>query len=195
MKDGAVDPKQKAILKAAWNAFAAYGFRKTSMDDIARGASMSRPALYLHYRNKEDIFRSLAQFYYDDAVEEVRQALSRDAPVAEILADAFVKQGGSIKEAMLTSPHGLELIDTGNVIAADIAEDGEARLTEIYADWLQREAKVGRVTLTAPAQDMAAMFTTALKGFKQVGEYEAFRSHVDHFAALSAAGLTARSAC
>ncbi|MEM7319164.1 MAG: TetR family transcriptional regulator, partial [Pseudomonadota bacterium] len=37
MKDEIEDPKQKAILEAAWTAFATYGFRKTSMDDIARG--------------------------------------------------------------------------------------------------------------------------------------------------------------
>jgi AcrR family transcriptional regulator len=66
------DPRRQAILKAAFDAFCSYGFRRTSMEDIARGANMSRAALYLHYRNKEDIFRSLAQFYYDDAVAQVR---------------------------------------------------------------------------------------------------------------------------
>ena len=34
----APDQRPQAILDAAWHCFAAYGFRKTSMDDIARAA-------------------------------------------------------------------------------------------------------------------------------------------------------------
>ena len=71
------DPRQQAILESAWKAFSAYGFRKTSMDDIARGAGISRPALYLHYRNKEDIFRTLAQYLYEASEQAVRDVLAR----------------------------------------------------------------------------------------------------------------------
>ena len=36
--------------------FLAYGFARTTMDDIARAADMSRPALYLLFKNKTDIY-------------------------------------------------------------------------------------------------------------------------------------------
>ncbi|XHE56708.1 TetR/AcrR family transcriptional regulator [Phaeobacter sp. BS34] len=42
MMSSSSDPKQRAILEAAWGGFATYGYRKTSMDDIARRAGMSR---------------------------------------------------------------------------------------------------------------------------------------------------------
>ncbi|MGV6850019.1 MAG: TetR/AcrR family transcriptional regulator, partial [Marinibacterium sp.] len=112
MQDKAPDSKQKAILNAAWDAFAAYGFRKTSMDDIAHGAGMSRPALYLRYRNKEDILRSLVQGYYDRAASDVAAALAGTGPVADRLNRAFLAQGGPLAEVMLTSPHGMELMDS-----------------------------------------------------------------------------------
>ena len=67
--------RQDAILDAAFGAFATYGYRRTSMDDIARGAGLSRTALYLHYRNKEDIFRSLAARYFDEALRDMTAAL------------------------------------------------------------------------------------------------------------------------
>ena len=63
MSDVTLDDKQSVILTAAWAAFASYGYRKTSMDDIAKGAGMSRPALYMHFKNKEDILRSLVAKY------------------------------------------------------------------------------------------------------------------------------------
>lgn len=192
MKDLSVDPKQSAILNSAWRAFATYGFRKTSMDDIARGAGMSRPALYLHYRNKEDIFRSLAQHYYDEAAEAVQAVLAGDGPVPQVLAAAFAAQAGEVIEAMLSSPHGMELMDTSFATAADIAGAGEARLTGIYADWLRAQAQAGRVRLTGPADEVAATITAALKGIKAAApDYPAYKARVAQLAALFGAGLSA----
>ena len=89
----------------------AYGYSRTTMDDIARAAEMSRPALYLLFRNKAEIYRAmqdlLETFTPDElAIEEVFVArnpatslklgqargvaiaavVSRDLPVAEYAA-------------------------------------------------------------------------------------------------------------
>jgi AcrR family transcriptional regulator len=165
----AQDPRQTAILKAAFEAFSSYGFRRTSMEDIARGAGMSRAALYLHYRNKEDIFRSLTQFYYDDAVAQVQAVLARDLPAGAALEQAFAAQAGQAFEALLSSPHGDELLDTKYAHGADIAQAGEARLVAVYADWLRREEAAGRISLGVSAGDAATLAATmmaALHGLK-----------------------------
>lgn len=169
MKDAQEQTKQQQILQAAWQAFAAYGFRKTSMDDIARGAGMSRPAVYLHYRNKDDIFRSLVQFYYDTAADAVSAALSSQAGASEVLAAAFEAQVGETMEAMLTSPHGMELLDMGIATASDIKAEGEARISGLYSVWLQREADAGRITLSDAPEAVAATIGAALRGIKMAG--------------------------
>ena len=187
-----LDPKQAAILGSAWRAFAAYGFRKTSMDEIARGAGMSRPALYLRYRNKEDIYRCLTQLYYDSTVAAVRAALAAPGSVTERVSAALAAQAGEMVEAMLSSPHGVELMDTGHSVARDIAEAGEAALAAAYADWLEEEVAAGRVRLPGPAGEIAATITTALKGLKMAGvDFATYRARVAHLAQLIGAGLTA----
>jgi AcrR family transcriptional regulator len=192
MKNALVDPKQQSILMSAWAAFAAYGFSKTSMDDIARGAGMSRPGLYLHYRNKEDIFRSLAQRYYDEAAANICDALARDEPVGACLRAALSVQGGAIMEAMLSSPHGIELLDTGSTNAADIIETGEARLTGIYADWLRDRAEQGQVTLSGSPDEVAATITAALKGIKHTArDFADYTGKVRQLGLLFGAGLAA----
>jgi len=192
MKDSVSDSKQQAILTAAWNAFAAYGYRKTSMDDIARGAAMSRPALYLHYRNKQDIFRSLAQYYYDQAAENVEAALAGPGQISDVLAEAFRVQGGDVFEVMLSSPHGMELLDTTNLTAADIVLAGEGRLRAIYTIWLTRIAGTGQGRLAGSAQDMAGTMTAALKGIKMAGtDYATYQTRVALLAAMIGAGLEA----
>ena len=44
-EDIAADPKRARILDGAMKVFLAYGFSRTTMDDIARAADISRPAL------------------------------------------------------------------------------------------------------------------------------------------------------
>src|ERR1700721_3126433 len=51
------DPKACALLDAAVGVFARFGFRKTSMDDVARAAGVSRQGLYLSFASKEELFR------------------------------------------------------------------------------------------------------------------------------------------
>jgi AcrR family transcriptional regulator len=68
--------RRRAILDAALACFVQFGYAKTSLDDIARRANLSRPLLYRKYRNKEDIFTAV----YDDVYE------SRYPVAEEILA-------------------------------------------------------------------------------------------------------------
>jgi AcrR family transcriptional regulator len=52
------DARRRKLLEAALSVFARYGFRKTSMDEVARAAQLSRQGLYLHFATKEDLFRA-----------------------------------------------------------------------------------------------------------------------------------------
>ncbi|KPP92021.1 MAG: TetR family transcriptional regulator [Rhodobacteraceae bacterium HLUCCA08] len=160
------DPRRAAILDAAWTAFARYGFRKTSMEDIARGAGLSRPALYQYYRNKEDIFRSLAAHYIARSVQDVERELAADRPVPEALAEAFARQGEAIAEVLLTSPHGHELLDIGNATSADIVAEGEVRIAAAYAAWLRGRAAAGALRPGLDPDALGATFVAALHGIK-----------------------------
>ena len=192
MKDANIDPRQKAILDSAWRAFSTYGFRKTSMDDIARGAGMSRPAVYLHYKNKEAIFRRLVELFYEEKSAAVAECLSGAGSVSALLARAMAAQSDGIA-ALLASPHGMELLDAGSSTAPDIVSAGEGRLAGIYADWLTREAAAGRIRLPGPAQAVAGMITAALKGIKTTApDVETHAERVVLFAALVGAGLEVR---
>lgn len=52
-----IDPKICTLLDAAVGVFARFGFRKASMDDVARAAGVSRQGLYLSFASKEELFR------------------------------------------------------------------------------------------------------------------------------------------
>ena len=152
---------------------------------------MSRPALYLRYKNKEDIFRSLAEFYFDDAVANVSAALSQPGPFDTVLADSFDAMGGAKAEAMLSSPHGRELLDAGNTTSPDIAEAGNLRLHGLYRDWLQAGVDAGNVQLGTAPEIAAQMILSALHGIKvNAPDYPSYLTQIAALAAMLGAGLT-----
>jgi len=53
--NGTVDIRQQ-VLEEAGRLFLQYGFKKATMDDIARQVGISKGALYLHFDSKEAIF-------------------------------------------------------------------------------------------------------------------------------------------
>jgi len=194
MKDLDIDPKRKVILESAYVAFSTYGFRKTSMDDIAKGAQMSRPAVYLHYRNKEAIFRCLVELYYVGAAADVRAALNGEGGVRERLSSAFVAQGSETAEAMMSSPHGMELLDAGTSVACEEVSVGEAGLRVIYAEWLAQEAAAGTLDLGGESPEgVAAAFCAALKGVKMTApDFPTYSATIQVLAQLFGAGLARR---
>jgi len=186
------DPKQAAILKSAFQAFATYGFRKTSMDDIAKGAGMSRPAVYLHYKNKQDIVRKLTQLHYDEKIAAVAQALQAGGTVPQTV-DRAVRAQSDGMAAILASPHGVEMLDATKSMSTDIVEQGEAKLTDLYADWLSQEDAAGRVRLSDSPHEIARTITATLKGIKlTVASAEEFEQRTAQLSALLGAGLAAR---
>lgn len=51
--------REQRILDAASELFVHYGYDKTTVSDIARAAGVSKGAIYLHFKSKDDLFEGL----------------------------------------------------------------------------------------------------------------------------------------
>jgi AcrR family transcriptional regulator len=71
------DPRLAVLLDAAVSVFARFGFRKTSMDDVARAAGVSRQGLYLVFSNKEELFRRALEHSLSAQLSAAVASLSR----------------------------------------------------------------------------------------------------------------------
>lgn len=163
------DPKRARILIGATKVFLAYGFQRTTMDDIARAAEISRTALYVVFRNKSDIYRALAKEFLEQAVVETQAVLSReDAPLLQRFNDAtccFTQLLDEIDEA----PHGQELLDMQNSLAGDIVTSGREEMVVMFREAIETELQasgrdLGEIGLTAGG--LAEMLLDALDGMK-----------------------------
>ena len=133
--------RRAALLEAAYATFLRFGFRKTSMDDIARDAEISRQALYAYFSDKEALFREAMQAGLDAAMADVVAALDGDAPAAPIgerLVRALEQWTGRHLERMGSDP-------------TDLGEAGKAILGTMFADYgATFEKKLARAIAESP---------------------------------------------
>src|SRR3984893_16587879 len=54
--------KANAIVLAGLELFARYGYRKTSIDDIAQAAQVAKRTVYLHFENKAAVFLAILEY-------------------------------------------------------------------------------------------------------------------------------------
>jgi AcrR family transcriptional regulator len=57
--------RQEVVLKAARALFGRYGFEKTTVEDIATEAGISKGAIYLEFPNKDEIFVAIVRQFKD----------------------------------------------------------------------------------------------------------------------------------
>ncbi|MBM9502054.1 TetR/AcrR family transcriptional regulator [Leptospira sp. 201903071] len=82
--------RKTEILNSALLVFFKYGFRKTSMDEVARAADVSRQGLYLHFATKEDLFRAVVQNTLQNSLDAAKKILNdNELSIEERIASAF----------------------------------------------------------------------------------------------------------
>lgn len=88
-KETNVEDRKKDILDAALHCFLNFGYSKTSMDDVAKKAGLSRPLIYLKFKNKEDLLLGLFDHIMDGRMEEAEKVVKSDLSKKEKLTKMF----------------------------------------------------------------------------------------------------------
>jgi len=117
--------RRDGILNAAGETFIRYGFRKTSMDDVARAAGLSRQSLYAYFPTKEALFRDVVEHLVAATREALRAALARENVDLEArLLDGFDAMYGSALDDG-GSGHLNELFAAAEQLTGDVVRNLE----------------------------------------------------------------------
>jgi len=158
LKDSASkkNEKREVVFEVAYDVFARYGFRRTTMNDIAQAAGISRPALYLMFENKEALFRELASYKQNQGIDLAISALSASASITERITAAILSYERVFYEPVAQSAHGAELVDISISTAADLMMKGQERLDKSLAQALEEASLSGEVDFTELAMQPIA---------------------------------------
>jgi AcrR family transcriptional regulator len=148
--------RRRRLLAASLGVFLRSGYRKTSMDELARAAGLSRQGLYLHFSTKRTLFEACYLNALDDALGAAAAALTDvGAPLERRLVGAF--------DAWLGPQLGAAAAG-----AAELAAAADALFAPAVAE---RETRfVGEVAGALRAAGLSWLYKPAGLGARQLAE-------------------------
>ncbi len=138
MSESAIDPKE-LIMLAAQHIFARYGFKKATIDEIAKAAHKAKSSIYHYFDSKEDIFREILEKESVQLNQEIMNAVRvADTPQTKINAyvitrmqtlQSLINYYGALKDDYLENYSFIEKIrkkqdDTEKSIIKSILKEG-----------------------------------------------------------------------
>ncbi|WP_160109058.1 TetR/AcrR family transcriptional regulator [Pseudomonas izuensis] len=154
--------KENQVIEAAYGVFFRYGFARTTMGDLAKAAGMSRPALYLVYPGKLEVFQAVADWMSDNMLESFRTDLKADWPLERKLLHVLEVCIAKPFEEVKANPDAYDLV----------AMDGQmpelhrvyGKLQVYLSDLLEDAVKQSGLKTTAC--ELARTLMSAMRGFK-----------------------------
>ena len=170
--------RRQDILEAAIAVFVRYGYRKTSMDEVARAAGLSRQGLYLYFRSKKVLFREGVSHLLATSAAAARAALDDDdLDLVERIAQAHEAVYGPYVETLGgQSSHAAELLEAAALLVGGVIEENAAVFVAAVAACLEEAGVPERwADLGATATELASTLDAASIGLKHsAGSLEAY---------------------
>ena len=83
---------RKKIIISAGQIFSRYGFRKTTMDEIANALKMGKSSIYYYFKSKEEIFEAVVLYEANILRSELTKAIkSVDSPIGKMENYVYVR--------------------------------------------------------------------------------------------------------
>jgi len=83
---------RRKIIISAGTIFSRYGFKKTTMDEIAKALKMGKSSIYYYFSSKEEIFEAVVLYEANVLRNELTKAIkSVDSPVEKVRNYVFVR--------------------------------------------------------------------------------------------------------
>ena len=147
--------------------FSNYGFRKTSMSDLAEAAGVSRQTLYNRFKSKEDILHWAMTCCSGDSADKAVAALEGEGTPQDRIVTFFARWIGDYAPKIHSAPHGPEIFDMAMTLKYGGEEEPASviRCREALVRFLMGIGKSG-----AEAVDAAFTMMMASKGLMLVAQ-------------------------
>jgi AcrR family transcriptional regulator len=154
-------------LDAAVATFARYGFRKTSMDEVARAAGVSRQGLYLIFSNKEELFRRAVEHSLQGQLSAALGVLSQgEKTLQERLVAACDEWSGRF--IGLLGADATDLMCASTTLAGSTLKEYEARFESALAGVISDSPMAGRCrSVGVCAAEAARLLHATAQGLKR----------------------------
>ena len=163
---------QDRILDAAMRVFRRHGFRRSSIEQAAEAAGLTRQALYHHFQSKEALFRAVIEQLFEGALAAEIAAANAAEKTGGGLADILVAQVNARLRHLIASfegsPHIEELFSEHLALGRDLYQKYAAAYAAQIAATIERVCRARRLVLARgmTASTLARCLEMAMHGTK-----------------------------
>jgi AcrR family transcriptional regulator len=170
--------RPNAIVLAGLKLFAQYGYRKTSIDDIANAAQVAKRTVYLHFENKAAVFLAILEYLGGQVRQRCAAAESAGGTSVDRLAGLLDAYYGMAFELFSKSEHMPELEETFSTLArariGNLNTEYEDRLARFLRS-LQKTGTIGGPPPGLTVEQIVHILVRAAEGAKHDPEVQGDR--------------------
>ena len=138
------------ILDAGLQVFSQYGFRGTTLDQIATEAGLSKPNLIYYFESKDAIYRALLDRLLETWLQPIHEIDPRGDPVEELVGYAMRKLEMSRRYPAESRLFAMEIIQ-GAPLIHDILSGDLRQVVERVGETIRTWTAQGRLAPVDPA--------------------------------------------
>jgi AcrR family transcriptional regulator len=141
------DDTSERILVAAIRRFSKFGYRRTSINDIAEEAGLARATVYLYWRKKEDLFVAGLERFNGHSWNLAETAAAKKGSAAERMHALVMAQYGTTSEIVHGTASGHELFGANLQLGGAVVEKCLRHGEELLKRLLQQGIRDGEFDL------------------------------------------------
>lgn len=189
--------KHSLILEAALALFRQYGYRRTSMEDIAQAAAVAKGTLYLYFKSKDELFEALARRIAAQIDDDAKAVIARDLGFEDKVMALLDAKLGFVYRWVLSSPHAAELTDPTSRLPADVFGPLDRSFRAALTRLFKESAKAGEIDLKgaglSPESAVDTLIAAAHGAEKNARDEADFHDRLNRIGRLSLRGLRPQS--
>ncbi|WP_336863250.1 TetR/AcrR family transcriptional regulator [Peribacillus frigoritolerans] len=130
--------RKKLILEAATKSFSLFGYKATTMDQVAKIANVGKGTIYTFYKNKEELFKEIVQRMIEEMKYEAEQSLDDQLSFFENLHRAVYR----ILEFRQEHQLSLKLLQEEREIGTPAVQEMVNEMEEAIVSYIKEKLKI-----------------------------------------------------
>lgn len=140
----AIDRRQ-LIIEAATNSFSLFGYKATTMDQVAKLANVGKGTIYTFFKNKEELFDEIISTLIRDMKNVAEEAMDRNLTFFENASRVLFRLLEFRKSHQLTIKLFQEERDIGTKAVVDVVQRMEQAIIQYMKNIIQEAIDRGEI--------------------------------------------------
>lgn len=190
------DTVRNSILKSARELFAKFGYRKTTMEDIAMALRKGKSSLYYYFKNKEEIFQAVIELEANILEHRLHEVVTSEYAPRQKFNDYILVRMETLRELENYQKAMRDETYNDYHFLDEVREKSEKSEQQMIRSILEEGVSVGEFDIKN-LKLAAVGISTALRGlelplFRGVDNFDDFRLQLDNILSILFYGILKR---